>query len=871
MAKPKKPKKTGKSALPPGKPAGTDPSAPGVPGADPAVPPAGNGGKGAPPAAPPPPDENRGHVTPTDIEEEMKDSYIDYAMSVIVGRALPDVRDGLKPVQRRIFMGLHDLGLTSRKGYRKSAKVTGDVTGNYHPHGTVSVYDTMVRMAQDFSMRYPLVDGQGNFGSVDGDPPAAERYTEVRMTALTEELLRDIDKETVDFTPNYDNTREEPVVLPCAFPNLLVNGSQGIAVGMATNIPPHNLGEVVDGLIHLIDHPEAGVKELMTLVKGPDFPTGGYILGRDGIADAYTTGRGSIRLQAKAFIEVGKKDKESIVVTQLPFQVNKAQLIEKIAELVRDKKIDGITDLRDESDRDGMRIVIEISRSANAQVVLNNLFQHTSMRTSFGVIMLALVNGQPRVLNLKGLLHHYLEHRKEVVIRRTKFELDRAEKRAHILEGLRIALDNLDRVIKIIRQSKTTEDAKKALIEKFDLSPIQAQAILEMQLRQLTNLEIKKIEEEYLQLIKTIERLKGILASEKKLWQVIREELTAVRTKYADPRRTEITGHAKDIKVEDLIADEQVVITVSHAGYIKRLPVDTYQKQRRGGKGVTGSAARENDFIERLYTATTHEYLLIFTSLGKVHWLKVYEIPEASRYAKGTALASLTRLDEHEAISAVLAVKEFDDKHYVQLATENGLIKKTVLAAFDKPRTGGIIAITLDKGDKLIGALVTDGKEELILATRLGKSIRFHEKQVREVGRAGKGVRGIKLGKGDGVVGMEVVEEKMTFLTATEKGFGKRTKIAAYRRQSRGGKGILNIKTTAKNGPVVSVGKVADDDEIIVITAEGKVIRQRVKEIKVTGRLAQGVRLIKMSPEDRLVSVATVPKEEKEEGEAREG
>jgi len=818
-------------------------------------------------AAPMPPDPNRGHIEPSYIEEEMKDSYIDYAMSVIVGRALPDVRDGLKPVQRRIFMGLHDLGLTARKGYRKSAKVTGDVTGNYHPHGTASVYDTMVRMAQDFSMRYPLVDGQGNFGSVDGDPAAAERYTEVRMMPLTEELLRDIDKETVDFTPNYDNTRQEPVVLPCAFPNLLVNGSQGIAVGMATNIPPHNLSEVVDALTYLTDHPDANVKELMAIVKGPDFPTGGYILGHDGIADAYTTGRGSIRIQAKAFIEKGKKDKESIVVTQLPFQVNKAQLIEKIAELVRDKKMEGITDLRDESDRDGMRIVIEVSRSANAQVVLNNLMQHTSMRTSFGVIMLALVNGQPRILNLKGILHHYLEHRREVVIRRTKFELDKAEKRAHILEGLRIAVDNLDRIIKIIRSSKNTEEARTALIEKFDLTPIQAQAILEMQLRQLTNLEVKKIEEEYLQIIKTIERLKAILASEKKLWQVVREELAEIKNKYGDVRRTEIMGAAKDIKVEDLIENTQAVITVSHGGYVKRLPVDTYQKQRRGGKGVTGSSSREDDFIEQLYTATTHDYLLIFTTLGKVHWLKVYEIPEASRYAKGTALASLTKLDEHETISAILAVKEFDEKHYIQLATANGLIKKTVLSAFDKPRTGGIIAITLDKGDKLMGAMLTDGSAEIILATKLGKSIRFHEKQVREVGRAGKGVRGIKLGKGDGVVGMETVEEKTTFLTATERGFGKRTKITAYRRQSRGGKGILNIKTTAKNGPVVSVAKVVDDDEIIVITAEGKVIRQRVKEIKSTGRLAQGVRLIKMGPEDRLVSVALVPKEEKEEGE----
>src|SRR6185369_15739573 len=548
-------------------------------------------------------DINRGRVVSTDIEDEMKDSYLDYAMSVIVGRALPDVRDGLKPVHRRIFMGMHDLGLTSRKAYRKSAKVTGDVTGNYHPHGTASVYDTIVRMAQDFSMRYVLVDGQGNFGSIDGDPPAAERYTEVRMSPLSEEMLRDIDKNTVNFVPNYDNTREEPLVLPCAFPNFLVNGSTGIAVGMATNVPPHNLGEVIDGLMHLIDHPEATVKDLIKFIQGPDFPTGGFILGREGIVDAYTTGRGSVRMQAKAGVEVDKKDRERIIVSQLPYQVNKAQLIEKIAELVRDKKMEGITDLRDESDRDGMRIVVEVSKNVNAQVVLNNLLTHTSLRTSFGIIMLALVNGQPRVLNLKLILHYYLEHRKEVVIRRTQFDLERAEKRAHILEGLRIAVDNLDKVIKTIRSSKSADEAKAALIKNFDLSPIQAQAILEMQLRQLTNLEIKKIEDEYKEIIKTIEMLKGILGSEKKLWQVIKDELTEIKTKYADPRRSEIIGKAQDLKVEDLIEDEQAVITLSHAGYIKRLPVDTYHKQKRGGKGVAGATVREEDFIERMYSA----------------------------------------------------------------------------------------------------------------------------------------------------------------------------------------------------------------------------------------------------------------------------
>jgi DNA gyrase subunit A len=811
-------------------------------------------------------DANRGNVEPLEIEDLMKDSYLDYAMSVIVGRALPDVRDGLKPVHRRIMMGMNDLSLTSKKPYRKSAKVTGDVTGNYHPHGTASVYDAIVRLAQDFSMRYVLVDGQGNFGSIDGDPAAAERYTEVRMAPLAEEMLRDIDKNTVDMTPNYDNTREEPVVLPSAFPNLLVNGSQGIAVGMATNIPPHNLGEVIDGLMHLIDNPEATVKDLMKFIQGPDFPTGGYILGRQGIVDAYQTGRGSIKLQAKAGIETDKKDRERIIISELPYQVNKAQLIERIAELVRDKKMEGITNLRDESDRDGMRIVIEVGRSANAQVVLNNLFNNTNLRTSFGVIMLALVNGQPRVLSLKGLLHHYLLHRKDVVIRRTQFDLDKAEKRAHILEGLRVAVDNLDKVIKIIRGAKSTEDARITLMKTFDLSEIQAQAILEMQLRQLTNLEIKRLEEEYAQLLKTIEMLKGILSSEKKLLQVIKDELMVIREKWADKRRSEITGAAQDLKIEDLIADENVVITVSHGGYIKRQPMDTYQKQRRGGKGVTGAQARDEDFIQRLYTASTHDYLMVFTNIGKVHWLKVYEIPESSRYAKGAALAGLLKMAEGEVISGILPVKEFDPKRWVVMATSQGLVKKTSLEHFDKPRAGGILAITLDKNDFLVSAEITDGKRDLLLATRQGKSIRFTEKQVREVGRAGKGVRGMRLGKGDSVVGMEVVADDRCLLTSTERGFGKRTKLGVYRKQSRGGKGILNIKTTAKNGLVVSVVSVADDEEIIAVTATGKVIRQRVKEIKPTGRLAQGVRLIKLEADDRLSSVVTVPREEDEGG-----
>lgn len=820
------------------------------------------GAEHLPPPAPPGEGGSIGRIQPAEIEDEMKESYLDYAMSVIVGRALPDVRDGLKPVHRRVFMGMHDLGLTSRKPYRKSAKVTGDVTGNYHPHGTASVYETIVRLAQDFSMRYPLVDGQGNFGSIDGDPPAAERYTEVRMAPLAEELLRDIDKNTVDFQPNYDGSREEPLVLPAAFPNLLVNGSQGIAVGMATNIPPHNLGEVIDALVHLIDHPDAGIPDLMKFVQGPDFPTGGFILGREGIRQAYTTGRGSIPLQAKVDIEEDTKGRSRLVIVEIPFQVNKAQLIEKIANLVRDKKIEGITDLRDESDRDGLRVVLELARGAHPQVLLNNLYTHTQLRTSFGVILLALVNGQPRVLNLKGVLHHYLEHRRDVVTRRTRFELDRAEKRAHILEGLRIAVDNLEKVIRLIRASKSTEEAQKGLQEKFQLTEVQARAILDMQLRQLTSLELKKIEEEYKELLKTIERLKGILESEKKLWELIRAELLEIKQKYADERRTKIIQAAQDLAVEDLIQEQQVVITLTHKGYIKRLPMDTYQKQRRGGKGVAGAPAREEDFVERMLLASTHDTLLVFTDKGKAHGLKVYEIPEASRYARGTALASLLKLSEGERLAAVSPVSDFQEGRWVVLATAAGLVKKTELSEFEKPRAGGITALTLDRQDTVVSAEITDGKQDLFLATHKGFCIRFPEKQVRIVGRTGKGVRGIRLQKEDRVVGLEIVRESVSLLTVTERGFGKRTKLSAYRRQSRGGKGILNIKVTAKNGAVVGVVAVTDEDEIIAVTAAGKVIRQRAREIKVTGRLAQGVRLIKLEEKDHLVSVAVVPQEE---------
>jgi len=798
-------------------------------------------------------------ILPVNIEEEMKHSYIDYAMSVIVGRALPDVRDGLKPVHRRLLYAMWEMGLDPSKPYRKSAKIVGEVMGNYHPHGDSAIYDTMVRLAQEWNMRYPLVDGQGNFGSVDGDPPAAMRYTEARLAKVSGEMLADIEKETVDFVPNYDESRLEPVILPVKLPNLLVNGSAGIAVGMATNIPPHNLGEVADALCMLIDNPEATVDELAKVVKGPDFPTGGYILGRDGIRDAFRTGRGSIQLQAKASIETDKKDREKIVVHELPYQVNKAMLIEAMAELVREKKVEGVKDLRDESDREGMRIVIELQKDANAQVLLNQLYKHTNLRTSFSIIMLALVDGQPRILNLKGLLHFFIQHRKEIIVRRAKFELAKAERRAHILEGYKIALDNLDAVIKLIRASKNTEEAREGLMKRFKLSEIQAVAILELRLQSLTNLERKKIDDEYLEVIKTIERLKGLLASDKKILGLIKEETLAVKEQYGDPRRTEIIAKAQDLTVEDLIAEEQMVVTLSHGGYIKRLPVGTYRSQKRGGKGIAAMGTKEEDFVEALFVASTHDVLLVFTNIGKVHWLKVFEIPETSRAAKGKHISNLLQMAKDEQVASVIAVRDFKQEAFLVMGTRKGLVKKTKLEAYGNPRNGGIIAITLTEGDTLIDVQLGTDKEDLVLATFEGMAIRSSLEEVREVGRVGQGVKGVTLEKKDYVVGMEVVRDpKGTLLTVTEHGFGKRTDLEEYRQQGRGGKGLINMKVTDKTGNVVAVRSVRDDDELMVISTNGTMLRMKIADIKTIGRNTQGVRLIRLQDQEQVGAVARV-------------
>jgi len=799
-----------------------------------------------------------GKVIPISIEDEMKRSYLLYSMSVIVGRALPDVRDGLKPIHRRILYAMSELGLTPDKPHRKSATIVGEVMGKYHPHGDAAIYETLVRMAQDFSHRYPLIDGHGNFGSIDGDPPAAMRYTEARMAKITLKLLADIDKETVDFVPNFDESLKEPTVLPARFPNLLVNGSSGIAVGMATNIPPHNLGEVIDAVVMLIDNPDASVKELMMVIKGPDFPTGGLIMGRDGIREAYTTGRGSIRMRARARIETSSSGKTRILVTEIPYQVNKARLIESIAELVRDKKTDGITDLRDESDREGMRIVIELRRDANPNVVLNQLYKHTQMEDTFGVIMLVLVDGQPRVLNLKETLHYYIEHQKEVVTRRTRFELARAEERAHILEGLKIALDNLDAIITLIRQSRTPEVAREGLMKKFKLSEKQAQAILDMRLQRLTGLERKKIEDEYVEVIKLIAKLKGILADEKRVLEVIKEELLAIKEEYADPRRTEITAAATKLDVEDLIAEEDIVVTLTHQGYIKRLPLTTYRSQRRGGRGVTGMSTKEEDFVEHLFVTTTHEYILFFTDKGKIYSIKAYEVPEASRQARGTAVVNLISLSPGESIRAVIPIREFADDKYLVMATRQGVIKKTALSMYDNARRSGVIAIDLAEGDDLVSVKLTSGDEELIIVTAQGQSIRFKEEEVRPLGRIAHGVKGISLAKGDTVVGMDVVRDGCDLLVVTANGFGKRTPLAEYRLQSRGGKGIKTLKVTPKTGPAADVKVLTGDDELMIISAEGIIIRMNAADIPQQGRSTQGVRVMKLEPGDKVVSVAQV-------------
>ncbi len=809
-------------------------------------------------------------IIPVYIEEEMKDSYINYAMSVIVGRALPDVRDGLKPVHRRILYAMRELSLEHNKPYKKCARITGEVLGKYHPHGDVAVYDTLVRMAQDFSLRYPLVDGQGNFGSIDGDAPAAMRYTEARLEHITDWMLLDIDKDTVDFVPNFDGSLQEPSVLPACLPNLLVNGSSGIAVGMATNIPPHNLKEIAEAVTFVIDNPDCGPKDLLKKVKGPDFPTGGIIRGYEGIKSAYTTGRGRLKINAKAFIEEQKNGKEAILVKEIPYMVNKANLIESIANLVQEKKLEGISDLRDESDKDGMRIVIELKRGTNAHIVLNQLYKHTQMKETFGVIMLALVDGRPRVLNLKEMLDEFIKHRKIIIIRRTKFELEKAQDRAHILEGLKIALKNLDRVIKVIKESENPQVAKEELMKKFDLSEKQATAILEMQLQRLTGLERDKIDKEYLELIKKIEFLKSILASEKKVLEIIKDEMKSLAEKFGDERRTEIAPEAEELEIEDLIAEEDVVITISHTGYIKRLPVSSYRKQRRGGKGVTGADMKEEDFIEHLFIASTHDYMLFFTDKGTVHWLKVHEIPEAGRLSKGKAIVNMLSLGQGEKISAFVPVREFKEGRSLIMATRRGLIKKTTLTAYSNPRRGGIIGIGLEKDDALIGVELTNGDDEILLATREGKAIRFKEAQVRDMGRSAKGVRGINLGKKDECNAMEIVRPDQTVLTVTGQGFGKRTAFKEYRLQSRGGKGIINIKVTGKNGEAVDLTTVSDRDEIMLITSKGMIVRCPIKDIRTTGRSTQGVRLMRLEPGDKVASVAKIVPEDEDEKVASE-
>jgi len=806
-------------------------------------------------------------IRPRNIEDEMKDSYIDYAMSVIVGRALPDVRDGLKPVHRRILYAMQELGLLSNKPYKKSARVVGEVLGKYHPHGDMAVYDAMVRMIQDFSLRYPLIDGQGNFGSIDGDMAAAMRYTEVRLANIASEMLADINKKTVDFAPNFDESLEEPLVLPARLPNLLVNGSSGIAVGMATNIPPHNLGEVIDGMIMLIDNPNTEVTELMKVIKGPDFPTGGIIFGKKGIKDAYRTGRGSIRVRADVDIEEIGSGRQAIAVKELPYQVNKAQLVETIASLVNDKKIDGISNLRDESDRTGMRIVIDLKREENAQIVLNQLFNHTQLETTFGVIMLALVNNVPRILNLKEMLSYYLEYRKEIVTRRTKFELGKAEERAHILEGLKRAVENLNKVITIIEKSKDADRARESLMENFKFTRAQAQAILDMRLHQLTGLERDKVLEEYVELIKNIEQFKVILATPKKVLEIIKEELISVKEKYGDNRRTKIKAQAIEMDIEDLIPEEDVVVTISHAGYVKWLPVSTYRAQRRGGRGITGMVTREEDFIEDIFITTTHSYMLFFTNLGKVYWLKVYEIPEATRTAKGKAIVNLVKLSSPgELITAMVAVRDFakEEDKYLLMVTCNGVIKMTPLKEYSNPRSGGIIAIKLGKRDGLIDVKLTTGKEEVIISTRKGKAIHFAEEAIRPIARTGQGVRGIRLGEGDGVIGMEIVTKGDTLLTATSNGYGKRTSVEKHRLQARGGKGVINIITDRRNGEVVGIKRVIEGDDVMLVTSRGLFIRQPVKGIRLIGRSTKGVRLIRLEEGDRLVAIASVVKENEE-------
>ena len=797
-----------------------------------------------------------GRILPVNLEQEMRNSYIDYAMSVIVSRALPDVRDGLKPVHRRILYAMQEAGMTSGKPYKKSARIVGEVLGKYHPHGDSSVYDAIVRMAQDFSMRYMLADGHGNFGSVDGDPPAAMRYTEVRMAKIAELMLQDIDKDTVDFVPNYDESLKEPSVLPSKFPELLVNGTSGIAVGMATNIPPHNMSEVIDGVLMLIDNPDASVEELMTVIKGPDFPTGGLIMGTTGIRDAYTTGRGSVKMRAKAHIETMSNGKPRIVVTELPYQVNKARLIEKIAELARDKQIEGITDLRDESDRKGMSIVIELRKDINPDIMLNQLYKHTQLQDTFGVIMLALVDNQPRILTLKQVLHYYIQHQEDVITRRTRYELSKAEARAHILEGLTIALDHLDAVITTIRESQTADIARNALMDGFKLSEKQAQAILDLRLQRLTGLEREKIEEEYQEVLKKIEWLKSVLADESKIMTIIKEELTAVKEKYGDARRTTITYDMSEMSEEDLIADEDVVLTISHNNYIKRMKLDTYNKQNRGGQGILGMSTKEGDFVENILITTTHHTILFFTSRGRVHYLKAYQIAEASRQARGTALINLLKLDKGEKITAVLQVREYNPAKFLFMATRKGIVKKVQLSEFNTTRKLGVIALKLDDDDELIGVKQTDGQKQIVIGTRNGYAIIFDEEEVRSMGRIARGVKGIKLRNGDEVVGMDTIKRDSEILTVTAGGYGKRTKVEEYTTHHRGAMGVINLRVTEKTGEVIGLKVVRDGQELMLISTNGIIIRTGLDKISVIGRASQGVIIMKTAEDDKVASMA---------------